>query len=95
MLGHWSNFISSEAVLLRGWILWGWVQQEKSQQGEGVAGGPLHKAGPQREADHLLADTKGGSGDGDGAPVERNLLGGSRLASKGSDCLVQEVPSVG
>ena len=95
MLGHRSHFVSSEAVLLRGWLLRAGVQQEKPQQGEGAAGGTLHQEGPQREADHLLADPEGGPGGGDGAPVERNLLGGSRLATKGPDCVLQEVPSLG
>ena len=95
MLGHRSHFISSEAVLLRGWLLRGWLQQTKPQQGKGAAGGTLHKEGPQREAHHLLADPEGGSGGRDGAPVEWNLLGGSRLETKRPDCIVQEVPSVG
>ena len=95
MLGHRSHFVSAQAVLLRGWLLWGWLQQEKPQQVKGVAGGTLHKAGPQREADPLLADPEGGPGGGDGAEIEWNLVGGSGLASEGSDCLLQEVPSVG
>ena len=47
LLGHRSNVLPTKAVLLRGRLLWAWLQQEEPQQGQEAAGGLVHQAGPQ------------------------------------------------
>ena len=81
LLGHRSNVLPTKAVLLRGRLLWAWLQQEEPQQGQEAAGGLVHQAGPQREADPLLEDPEGSERGRDGAEAERNFMGSGWLAT--------------